>query len=74
MFRKVKGHALAKMVHAGIISARDLRGNDCSDKLATKGRNQRDDDLGNLATFYAGRQKQYIALVRLIHDFLIHVS
>ena len=68
---KVKGHVTQAEIQHGLYNIRDKDGNDHADMLATRGRDQRSDSLAQIASFFASRQKSYIAFVRQIHTYNI---
>ena len=70
-FSKVKGHATKADVQLGIASERDALCNGKADALATKGRQERDDSLSQLAEYFGRRQSDYITFVVAYHDFLL---
>jgi hypothetical protein len=70
-FSKVKGHAGAKEIRTGTARLFDVVGNNKSDTLATKGRVDRSDKLGQLADFFATRQNAYVRFVIRLHNFQI---
>jgi hypothetical protein len=72
-FSKVKGHAGAKELRAGTSTLYDVVCNNESDKLATRGRVERTDMLGQLADFYARRQTAYVRFVVRVHNFQLRM-
>jgi ribonuclease HI len=70
-FTKVKGHAGAKELRAGTVNLFDVAGNNRSDTLATRGRVERSDQLGQIANFFFGRQNAYVLFVTKLHSFRI---
>ena len=68
--RKVKGHADDTHLNAGITSAKDLRGNNISDDLATEGREAHGSELHCSASLCELRHRVYAKVIESLYSHI----
>ena len=68
--KKVKGHATAAMLEAGLVEPEDKDGNDWADAAAGKGTNKFS-RLATMARKFSIRNERYKKLMASIHKFII---
>jgi len=68
--KKVKGHAIAAMMEAGLVEPEDKDGNDWADAAAGKG-TDKFSRLATMARKFSLRNERYRKLMASIHKFII---